>query len=430
MEPVFAQPSPELVDRPVMDQDHYLSGNIWNLESCADDAKSIKRWMVDELGVPKQHIAMLLDERATKQNIEVTLNNHLLHNNRIQKGDAILIYFAGHGSTLKAPHDWLLDGPRRCNVEVLCTYDHDTKGVNSRIAGISARAMHTFLHDLSKAKGNNITLIIDSCFSPPSPDSRDRSSIRWTSTSKAAAEDLYHGSTGHACPRLQKRNESFYSRHRSSHTVITACKPGTTAAEGKDGGKFTSAFLEIMRSAPLHITPSSALLEQIRLKMAHQIPHCSESSDYLFDRVPFSQDPSYIPVLIHNEKGIRIELGSQHGIQKGGEFSLHAHNYSGSRNPTIATVTVQDVYSNWCTVRSKCALSLPRNCWARHNQKMPCACLRKMLHALYSTAFQKASHLPPALSISDIKDSAGKSELIETAEAILASRPLLAPLMK
>ncbi|KIK67148.1 hypothetical protein GYMLUDRAFT_37193 [Collybiopsis luxurians FD-317 M1] len=417
--------------------DQYKSGDIWNLESCVDDAKSMKRWLVDDLGVPKHQIAMLLDERATKQNIEVTLGAHLLHNSRIQKGDAILIYFAGHGSTLKAPHDWLLDGPMRCNVEVLCPYDHDTKAPEGRIAGISARAMHTFLHDLSKAKGNNITLMIDSCFAPPPSNSRDRSCVRWTSTSKAAAEDLYRGS--HLCPKLQKRNESFYSRNWTSHTVVTACKPGTIAIEGKEGGKFTTAFLKVMRSVPLHITPFATLMDQIRQKMGHQVPYCSGThSDYLLNGVPFTQDPRYIPVLFNSENGIRIELGSEHGIEKGGEFSLHAHNYFGSRNPALATVTVQDVSSNWCTVRSKSSSSLPKHCWARtpHNHGWSYVRLRKAFQTLLHTApFHKQStphsvSICRTVSISDIKNSAGKSELIETAEAILASKPLLAPLIK
>lgn len=157
----------------------YESGNIWNLEASVDDAKSIKRWLVNDLGVPKHQIAMLLDEHATKQNIEATLDAHLLHNNQIQRGDAILVYFAGHGSTLKAPHDWLLDGPMRCHVEVLCPYDHDTKGSEGRIAGISARAMHTFIDDLSKMKGNNITVMLDTCFSSPPPHTRDHGLQTW-----------------------------------------------------------------------------------------------------------------------------------------------------------------------------------------------------------------------------------------------------------
>ncbi|KAJ3762374.1 caspase domain-containing protein [Lentinula raphanica] len=413
--------------------DQYKSGDIWNLEACVDDAKSMKRWLVDDLGVPKHQIAMLLNERATKRNIEVTLDNHLLNNNRIREGDAILIYFAGHGSTLKAPQDWLSEKNLRCDVEVLCTYDHDTKGPEGRIAGISARAMHTFLHDLSKLKGNNITLMLDSCFSSPPPGSRERSSIRWTATSKAAAEDLYRGQ--HFCPRLQKRNESFYSRHWTTHTVITACKPGTTAHEGKEGGKLTSAFLETMHSVQLHDMSFSDLVEEIRERMgeAQSLRFSGIHPDRLFNAIPFIQDNNYIPLESHIRKGVRIELGSLHGIEKGRELSLHAHNHIGSRNPAIASFVVQQVYPTWCLGRIKCSSFLPKHCWARvpRNHGVSYHGLRKAFQALLHSAAvrkppsQTASHTS---SILDIKST--KSELIETAEAILVSKTLLAPLLK
>ncbi|KAJ3934892.1 MAG: hypothetical protein NXY57DRAFT_913912 [Lentinula lateritia] len=414
--------------------DQYKSGDIWNLEACVDDAKSMKRWLVNDLGVPKHQIAMLVNEKATKQNIETTLNTHLLNNSRIRKGDAILIYFAGHGSTLKAPRDWLLEKNLRCNVEVLCTYDHDTKGPDGRIAGISARAMHTFIHDLSKLKGNNVTLMLDSCFTSPPPSSRDRSCIRWTATGKAVAEDLYRGQL--PCPRLQKRNESFYNRHWTTHTVITACRPGASAFEGKEGGKLTSVFLETVRSVALHDTSFSDFLEEIKRRMGEgQSIYCSGVHPArLFNSIPFTQDHSYIPVQFHLQKGIRIELGSLHGIEKGGEFSIHGHNYVGSRNPVLASFTVQQVYPTWCVGKTKTSSLLPKHCWARVPRNPSSYRLIKAFRALlHSAALHKplaASRSVSIVSISDIKNSTTKSELIETAEAILASKPLLAPLMK
>ncbi|KAF9263394.1 hypothetical protein L218DRAFT_824669, partial [Marasmius fiardii PR-910] len=165
--------------------DQYKSGDTWDLQSCVDDAKRMRRWLRDDLAVPREQISMLLDEHATKHNIEAELSNHLLNNDAIERGDAILIYFACHGSSMKAPSDWLASKLGRTSVEVLCTYDHDTKHSEGRVAGISARDMHAFLQQLSSAKGDNITLIIDSCFSSPSPTFSDRQFTRWTSTQKA-----------------------------------------------------------------------------------------------------------------------------------------------------------------------------------------------------------------------------------------------------
>lgn len=82
--------------------DNYKSGHIWNLHACVEDAKKIKKWLLDEFGVPRDQICLLLDSRATKSNIENAFMAHLVNNSSIDPGDAILIYFAGHGSSMLA----------------------------------------------------------------------------------------------------------------------------------------------------------------------------------------------------------------------------------------------------------------------------------------------------------------------------------------
>ncbi|KAJ7178594.1 hypothetical protein C8R43DRAFT_1117968 [Mycena crocata] len=100
--------------------DQYKTGSIWNLESCVDDAQNVQRGLLEDL---KVHICMLLDRQATKENIETCFLTHLLQNAKIAHGDAISIYFAGHGSTIRAPIDWFHSGSVAGTAEVLCTYD-------------------------------------------------------------------------------------------------------------------------------------------------------------------------------------------------------------------------------------------------------------------------------------------------------------------
>lgn len=77
--------------------DRYKSGNVWNLTSCEDDAQNMKRWLTQSLSVPRDHICLLLNNKATKQRIEDSFMAHLVNNPEIESGDAIIIYFAGHG---------------------------------------------------------------------------------------------------------------------------------------------------------------------------------------------------------------------------------------------------------------------------------------------------------------------------------------------
>jgi hypothetical protein len=210
-------------------------GDVWDLQSSVSDAKEVKHWLVDHLNVPKHNVVTLFNEQATLHSIQTALHSHLLNNHNIEKGDAMLIYFAGHGSSVKTPDDWIEDGvvDATARVEVLCPFDHETRTNDGRVAGISARAMHAFLRQLSSRKGNNTTLIIDSSFTPS--QSRDRGRTRWTSSNKVVPEDLYNGPF--AAKRCQKSHESFYDNN-SSHAFIAASRAGSTAVEGKEGGRY------------------------------------------------------------------------------------------------------------------------------------------------------------------------------------------------
>ena len=90
---------------------------------------------------------------------------HLVNNPAIEPGDAIIFYFAGHGSSLRAPKGWF--GHNSKSVEVLCSYDHDTKGPSGRVPGLSDRSLHAMMKDLASVKGDNITLILDCSFQTP-----------------------------------------------------------------------------------------------------------------------------------------------------------------------------------------------------------------------------------------------------------------------
>ncbi|KAJ7291288.1 hypothetical protein C8J57DRAFT_1587151 [Mycena rebaudengoi] len=179
--------------------DQYKAGAVWNLESCVDDAQKVQRWLRKDLRVPKEQICMLLDEHATKDNIEQSFLRHLVNNDDIKRGDAIIIYFSGHGSTIAAPPDWFHKGSVSGTAEVLCSYDFGQRGV----AGISDRSLHSMLTELSAAKGDNIVVILDSCFAPlRSPANiRDRRNTRWTPADKLLPHDLLDWSLAR-CARL------------------------------------------------------------------------------------------------------------------------------------------------------------------------------------------------------------------------------------
>ncbi|KAF8813856.1 hypothetical protein BYT27DRAFT_7157812 [Phlegmacium glaucopus] len=352
--------------------DDYKSGNIWNLHSCVEDAKRMKRWLIDGLNVPKDQIRLLLNSQATKQTIEDSFMEHLVNNAAIEKDDAIIVYFAGHGSSLVAPRDWFQEADNTAEVQVICPYDHDTTTTQGRIAGISERSLHALIDDVSSTKGNNVTLILDCCFSPAQTPRNilDRRITRWTRTTKAVPDDLYRGLWTGARGKPHTSHLGFFNPPLTTHVLLAACSLGDKAAEGKEGGKFTTNLIRAMSELPLHRTSYAHLIEHLlqTTPNSQRFVCLGQYKDRtVFNGVPFVIDKrSSFATLESDTNRLRVEVGTIHGIVEGSEFTIHLHNYLYSRNPPIACVVVSELHPTWCYVCIKSQTSeVPATCWAK-----------------------------------------------------------------
>lgn len=279
---------------------------------------------------------------------------HLVNNPVIEKGDAILVYFAGHGGSIPSPRGWYSDGGMH-NVEVLCPHDHDTKGPEGRVAGISDRSFHAMLKDLAEAKGNNITVVLDCCFSAGGV--RERRNIRWTPTTKATSDNLYAGLWRSALAPSSPTDvtRGFARVDADSHIVLAAARSGECAFAGKGGGLFTRALLSVKDSEALHGLSCEEIFQLVEEAMeGHKPALVGRNKDrLLFDGIPFQTDPRFVPIDMHDYDHLRIDAGAIHGIAEGTEFTLHAHNYTGSLNPSLASYLATEVHPTWCLARTK-----------------------------------------------------------------------------
>lgn len=338
---------------------------------------------------------MLLDHQATKQNIEDSFMRHLTNNTAIERGDAMLIYFAGHGSRIPSPNDWFQGGIVSGNVEVLCPYDHDTKRPEGRVAGISDRSMHALINQLSSAKGDNITFIVDCCFSPTQSYENilDRRRTRWTPTRKAKPDDLYAGLWSEARGKLYTPGSGFYQIHPTTHVFLAACNSDEKATEGKAGGRFTRAFLEAARELAFHDTSYGHLAEYLSAKMSNnQHPVClgRRKTRMMFDGIPFVPEVQYVSVHFDMDKRMRIDIGAIQGVVEGTRLSLHTHNCRGSRNPAIGEVLVVSVQPTWCLARLCTAdQTVGQARWAQVTHWNNCLPFRVHLKAKITTLFEK-----------------------------------------
>jgi Caspase domain len=130
----------------------YTSDEFDDLEGAVADAEAVKAYLETSLGVPTSHIKILLDNQATRDAIIAALRD-LKNNTSIQRGNPILIYYAGHGSTVEAPTGWEAGG---ADIQILVTHDTLCDADGNVIVGIPDRTIGVLLEQLAQEKDDNI----------------------------------------------------------------------------------------------------------------------------------------------------------------------------------------------------------------------------------------------------------------------------------
>ncbi|KAK0227178.1 caspase domain-containing protein [Armillaria nabsnona] len=240
------------------------------LHGCVSDALSMKRFLIEDVGVPEHHIQCLLGfENPTpggpltpsRTNILNVLYN-LIGNVEIQRGDNIIIYYAGHGASYNCSEHFPTaeSGCQTgaCPIQALCPIDRDTMHSDEHwITDISDRELNVLLTQISLAKGHHITFITDCCYASSFDRQGQGSAIRTTRPTfhsdvndmlRAADQNLKH------LPRYQSVLSKDWRPDTSSHVLLTPCQDHQYAQEtaGKDGvysGVMTKILLDVLPGA-------------------------------------------------------------------------------------------------------------------------------------------------------------------------------------
>jgi len=131
--------------------DDYVS--LPKLTGAVNDAKAVVEFLKSRMNVSPDRIQLLLDHDASRKGI-INAFSQLSQDSKINKDDPILIYYAGHGTQLKAPLGWEAGGPGR-KIQGICPCDYKRKSVDT----IPDRTIGGFLDLISEKKGNNIVVL-------------------------------------------------------------------------------------------------------------------------------------------------------------------------------------------------------------------------------------------------------------------------------
>jgi hypothetical protein len=213
-----------------------------NLDGCLNDAMSIKALLESKYGFDGNNISLLSNEKATREGI-INGIKHLTETS--QKGDIVVIYYAGHGSQIR-------------NIASSEADQKDETIVPSDAylgsADIRDKEINELLYRLSE-KGVILTVIFDSCHS----GSISRGLADHEPKSRYLAPIPNARVNDPAIPHdLTAKNVLIISAAQDEETAKEQ-----TDEEGNPHGAFTYALIQALKTLPAN-APAIRIIESTR----------------------------------------------------------------------------------------------------------------------------------------------------------------------
>ncbi|KAF7294730.1 hypothetical protein MIND_01010400 [Mycena indigotica] len=254
---------------------------IENLQGCEKDVMSLRDALL--LGYPDAQILSLTNQAATRKGILDSLKRHLIANDHILVDDPILIYFAGYGQRF--------EGKER-DVDALIPYDYAQD-----VPPIFDVTLHGLLNMLVQAKGPNVTVILDCCFSPA------------LILSAANIRRIQTPSWPSHLADLRRENSLVGYRgffDNQSYVLIAASNRNKHCAETPSGAFFTQSMVSAMRSSwLLSCRELTVRTQNWEIGTAGQVSACY--GPYL-DRLLF-MPPKLLPITKLRVFSSNVDLG-------------------------------------------------------------------------------------------------------------------------
>jgi hypothetical protein len=254
------------------------------------DADAVRDYLQKQLGVPSFQIRNLPDSEATRAAIIAGIEAFSLNRN-IKGGDPILIYYAGYGSSAGIPEGWKGGGAGKIELLIPCDHSSSLEDPNPK-HGIPDRTLGVLLSQLADEKGDNITVILDCCYSGSATRSYKEATelVRGITFGQHIPLDLdqdiwndFDPPKGFKCGTVV--NASFTHSGLRSHVLLAACGSEESAIEQKSRGLFTQGLLETLTTFKIDKLTYAGLLERMQRLPSRQNPQCEGVNQ---DRVIFT----------------------------------------------------------------------------------------------------------------------------------------------
>ncbi|KZV91913.1 hypothetical protein EXIGLDRAFT_718838 [Exidia glandulosa HHB12029] len=348
---------------------HEHAGSTFhNLKGAVADADDMCDFLTSTLAVDPSHIRNLRDHQATRDGI-IDAFAALTSDDRIHRDDAIVIFYAGHGSQAAAPSDWETGG-RDARIEMIIPHNFfPATTSNRKQQGILDITLSALLTKLAEQKGDNITVILDSCHSGSS--TRDPLEIGVLSRGITLPDNytilpsLEDDGSRHATVAFGHESSGL-----SSHVLLAACSRMESAQECNGRGFFTQALLTLLRDANVRNMTYRAVIEELP-ELPFQHPQCEgkNSARALFDGKAPGRSLALYPVKVTKTadevKSFSLGGGQIQGITEGAEFDVLATRDFNAQPLCRLVVTVTHACSaDLAPVPGSVEHDIPQPAWA------------------------------------------------------------------
>ena len=246
---VLAQDTPRKLALIVGINDYPEIGRARALRGCVNDTELQRRLLIHRFGFNPCDILVLTNAQATRKGIIGAFENHLI--NQAKPGDVVVFHYSGHGSRVFDP-DVLVYGVPKGKTGFNSTFvpvDSRLPAEFPKVGGVVKDIMgHTLFLLMSALQTENVTAVLDSCFSG------DATRADFIPRSRAGGDNLQISPDEKAyqdeqLSKLKLSRDEFVKLYRAGvakGVVLAATKTYQTAADAHFNGFYAGAFTYLL----------------------------------------------------------------------------------------------------------------------------------------------------------------------------------------